>query len=183
MNRGRGNISNLRVVNVIATADLRQQVGLERLVCVEGFLYDKAIYQCAYLKDENTHGKISIFASGRMISVGTKSYRSARHDLTYCMERLVGLGLIHRTKFEPKLQNIVAVADLGRRVRLEAMASKMGHVIYEPEQFPSAIYYDPELQGASILIFASGKLVFAGLKSSSAFNAARKVLAQLASRL
>jgi len=168
---------------VIVTADLHQPIRLERLVYAKGFLYDTAIYQCAYLKDENTHGKVSVFASGRTISVGAKSYRSAREDLAYCLKRLVCLGLIHRTRLETKIRNIVATADLRRPVKLETIAFKIGHVMYEPEQFPSAVYYDPELEGASILIFASGKLVLAGLRNTSALRTARSVVARLSSQI
>jgi TATA-box binding protein (TBP) (component of TFIID and TFIIIB) len=62
---------------VVATAELKQFVDLSRLVYVKGFLYDTAIYRCAYLKDNRTKAKVSIFSTGRMISVGTKSYEDA----------------------------------------------------------------------------------------------------------
>ena len=52
---------------MIATAELGQFVSLERLVYVLGFLYDTAIYKCAYLRDNRTRAKISIFSTGKMI--------------------------------------------------------------------------------------------------------------------
>ena len=39
----------LSVVNLVATAELGQPVDLSRLASVHGFLYDQAIYHCAYL--------------------------------------------------------------------------------------------------------------------------------------
>ena len=78
-----------------------------------------------------------------------------------------------------KLQNIVATADIGQSVDLERISSKLPHVIYEPEQFPGAIYYAKELEGASILIFANGKVVFAGLKTQELLEVGKSVLLEL----
>src|SRR6266581_3539043 len=64
-------IPKLEIVNVAATAELNQFINLGLLVSVEGFVYNPDVYRCAYLKDENTRGKVSIFVSGKMISVGT----------------------------------------------------------------------------------------------------------------
>jgi transcription initiation factor TFIID TATA-box-binding protein len=64
-------------------------------------------------------------------------------------------------------------------VDIERLAIKLPDIIYEPEQFPGAIYHARELEGASILIFASGKAVFAGLKSLESLKTARQVLTRL----
>ena len=114
-----------------------------------------------------------------MISVGAKSFAAARRDLNYATRRLRELGLISRTKITMKLQNIVATADIGQSVDLERISSKLPHVIYEPEQFPGAIYYAKELEGASILIFANGKVVFAGLKTQELLEVGKSVLLEL----
>jgi len=65
-------VPKLTVVNTVATSDLGQFIDLERLTGAEGFLYDRAVYNCAYFKDEKTRAKVSIFTTGKMISVGTK---------------------------------------------------------------------------------------------------------------
>ena len=169
----------LRIVNVVATAELKQRVDLERLVGANGFQYDEAIYHCAYLKDTRTNAKVSIFVTGKMISIGTKSIKAASHDLTDAAQRLVNLRLISPTKIKMKLQNIVATAELGIDVDIEWLARNQPHVMYEPEQFPGAIYYADELEGASILIFASGKVVLAGLKREELLEAGSRVLLKL----
>jgi TATA-box binding protein (TBP) (component of TFIID and TFIIIB) len=76
-------IPKLRIVNVVATADLFQSVDLAKLAHARGFVYDTAIYRCAYLKDQNMKATVSIFSSGRMISVGSKGYQAATRDLSY----------------------------------------------------------------------------------------------------
>ncbi len=97
-------LPKLAIVNLVAAAELKQPVDLEKLVYVKGFLYDTAIYACAYLKDQKTHAKVSIFSSGKMMSVGTKRFEHAKHDLEYAKKKLAQLRLITPTKIIVKLQ-------------------------------------------------------------------------------
>jgi transcription initiation factor TFIID TATA-box-binding protein len=170
----------LKIVNIVATANLGQPVDLLRLANVEGFLYDQAIYHCAYLKDDKTHAKVSIFATGKMICVGTRSFKDADRDLNYAAKRLAKLGLISRVKIAVTVQNIVATSDIGHDVDLESLATKLPHVIYDPQQFPGAIYYAEELDGSSILVFANGKVVIAGLRHRALLDIAMRVITYLA---
>ena len=75
---------------------------------------------------------------------------------------------------------MVLTGDLGYPLNFERLVSFLPNVIYEPEQFLGAIYYARELDGASFLIFASGKVVLAGLKKEEQLNKGRRVVAQLA---
>jgi transcription initiation factor TFIID TATA-box-binding protein len=170
----------LNIVNVVATGDLKQLINLDRLANVDEFRYDPAVYHCAYLQNRETVAKIIVFASGKLISVGAKSFRDAKHDLEYAAGRLAELGFITSMKIHVKLQNIVATGDIGRPVDIEKLSIKLPSIIYEPEQFPGAIYYAKELEGASILIFASGKVVFAGLKRKELLEVGKHVLIELA---
>jgi transcription initiation factor TFIID TATA-box-binding protein len=170
----------LTVVNLIATANLNQTLPLQSLANVKGFLYDETIYGCAYLKDKKTKAKVAIFRTGKMISVGTKRFKEAKHDLDYAARKLLELGVIRPPKIVAKTQNIVATSELGQPVAIEKLARKLPNVIYEPEQFPGAFYYAKELDGASVLIFANGKIVLAGLKDQGSLDTAGRVLAGLA---
>ena len=169
-----------KIVNLIATAELGQTVNLEKLIFVEGFLYDTSIYRCAYLKDKNTKSKVSIFSSGKMISSGSKNFREAKHDLKYASNRLVELGLVKTNRIVVKIQNLVATTQVGRQLDLERLSRTLPNVIYEPEQFPAAIYHAEDLEGGSVLIFANGKLVFAGLRQESSLEIASKIAGNLA---
>jgi transcription initiation factor TFIID TATA-box-binding protein len=172
-------LPKLSIVNLVATAELDQSVDLNKLVFIDGFLYDTAIYRCAYLKDNRTRAKVSIFSTGKMICVGAKSFKDAKHDLLYAAQRLAELHLVKPTKIAMKLQNIVATGEIGKPIDIEKLSAKLPNIIYEPEQFPGAIYYAKELEGASILIFASGKVVIAGLRDEHLLDVTRKVLAKL----
>ncbi len=115
-----------------------------------------------------------------MICVGARSFAGAKSALENATKRLSELGLIKSVKIAPKLQNIVATANIGQAIDVEALSKKLQHVMYEPEQFPAAIYHAEELEGASVLIFSSGRVVFAGLKSHSLLEVAKRTLQELA---
>jgi len=68
------------------------------------------------------------------------------------------------TKFNIKIENIVASASLGLRIPLEKMIKFLDGTEYEPEQFPGLVYRlkDPK---AATLIFSSGKIVCTGARS------------------
>ena len=115
-----------------------------------------------------------------MISIGTKSFRNARQDLKYAAQRLVHLNLIETFRIKVKLQNIVAVSDTGIPFDLESLSQMRHNLIYEPEQFPGAIYWAPELEGAAMLLFPSGNIVVAGLKRQELLPVAEELLKVLA---
>jgi len=128
-------------------------------------IHDQDIYggRVAYYKSKNMEGRTSIFQSGKMISAGTKSLEKATQEL-----KLVAKALNASLKTEPRIQNIVATADLGFEVDIpKIVSSKKTKLIYEPDQFPGAIIRLPLSEKgvvATILLFASGKLVCVGLK-------------------
>lgn len=110
-------------------------------------------------------GRVSIFASGKMISVGTTSEERAFRELEYAKRFLIERGFTTSTRLQPKIHNVVVRAELEESVDLEELA-RNGKIIYEPEQFPGGILRIEEPCKATILIFASGKAVIAGLQSS-----------------
>ena len=68
-------------------------------------------------------------------------------------------------EFEIKIQNIVASANLGKVLNLEAVALDLENTEYEPEQFPGLVYRleDPKVV---LLLFGSGKVVCTGAKTA-----------------
>jgi len=173
--------SRIEVVNLVATTKLSQPIRLERLIYEPGFRYDAAIYHCAYLKNNKTKGKVSVFSSGKMISIGTHSLQDASHDLRYAANLLAKLGLVRVQRIEVKLQNIVGVSHTGHPLDLEALSSRLP-IVYEPEQFPGAMYWPDELEGAAILLFPSGKVVVAGLRRTDLISTAERLVRYLALR-
>jgi TATA-box binding protein (TBP) (component of TFIID and TFIIIB) len=154
------------IVNVVATASLNQTLDFYELRKFKEIFHDSQVYggRVAYFKTSSMEGRISLFPSGKMISVGTKSEEKAFFELEFAMRFLVEKGIIKEVKLEPKVQNLVVVADLRKIICIEKLAENKQSV-YEPEQFPALILRVDKPYKASFLIFTSGKAVITGLKS------------------
>ena len=70
------------------------------------------------------------------------------------------------SKFNIKIENIVASASLGVRIPLEKIVEHLEGTEYEPEQFPGLVYRLKNPKAAA-LIFSSGKIVCTGARSIS----------------
>ncbi|MCD6263614.1 TATA-box-binding protein [Candidatus Bathyarchaeota archaeon] len=104
-----------------------------------------------------------IFSTGRMVCTGAKSVREAKSAVHTVLRMLKREGIIAERKIEITVQNIVASADLGCGVDLNRAVEVLDNIMYEPEQFPGAIYRMEEPK-VVILIFSQGKLVVTGAK-------------------
>jgi len=166
------------IVNVVATASVSQKLDFEELRKFKEIFHDSNVYRgrVAYFKTALMEGRVSIFASGKMISVGTKSERKAFCELNSAKKFLVDRGFVKPVKLQPRVQNIVVSVDFERDIDLEELAENM-KILYEPEQFPSAIIRLSRPFKASVLLFASGKAVIAGLKNSNEIEPTIKQLA------
>jgi transcription initiation factor TFIID TATA-box-binding protein len=169
------------IVNVIATADMNQEVDLFELAEYKEILYDSEIYggRVAYFKSPSMEGKVSIFTSGKMISIGTKSEREAFHELNQVKKFLVKKHLIaDSVRLVPRVQNIVVTADFEKTINLEELSTDQ-KMIYEPEQFPGGILRVEEPHNTTILLFASGKAVIVGLKRSEQIKPVVTMLSEI----
>ena len=129
------------------------------------FIYNPTKYngKVAYLKGSQMKGKVSVFNSGKLISIGTKSEDDAFHDLRHAIKVLTKAN---DASVYMKVHNVVVLADFGKAIDIERVATHVEGAIYEPEQFPGVILRPKSLEGLTILLFASGKAIIAGLKSS-----------------
>jgi transcription initiation factor TFIID TATA-box-binding protein len=116
-----------------------------------------------YIKDKRMQGRVSVFLSGKMISTGAKGVSISILQLHHALELLVSNKLAKMIELECKVQNIVATLDLQRTLDVKIVTGSLANYIYEPDNFPGIIYkHDGKI---SCLIFASGKVVIAGIKS------------------
>ncbi len=161
-------MTNLSIVNVVATANLCQDVGFEELRREPEIFHDSDVYQgkVAYFKDETMQGRVSIFFSGKLISVGTKSEEQSFKELRHVAKRLAEKGFVNLVEISPKIQNLVVSGNLGKIVNFEKPLQKP-NVVYKPKRFPALIVHLIHPYKATVLVFASGKIVISGLKSSS----------------
>ncbi len=160
------------VVNVIATASLNQKLDLDTIGLLGYVFHDEAVYggHAAYFRSPEMKGTVSLFSSGKMISVGTSSELDAVRGLECARDYLVSCGIVRSVDLDPKIHNIVAVVDLEEPINLEILAIEHS-VVYEPEQFPGAILRIKTPFKASILFFNSGRIVITGVKSTRQVDA------------
>ncbi len=82
-------------------------------------------------------------------------------------------------KNELKLQNMVAKAELFVSIPLELVAEKLERAEYNPEQFPGLVL-KLDRNGATALLFTSGRIVVVGVKSEKEIKeAVREVIKKL----
>ena len=102
-----------KIMNIVATADLKQLVDIITAGTSTYFLHDPEIYggRVVYYKSPEMVGKVTIFSSGKMISVGTRTIEGAFNNLKRAMEDLAEHNLAKLHTLEPKIQNIVGTVD------------------------------------------------------------------------
>jgi len=175
-------LRRLDIVNLVITADLKQSVDLNAVSRLQYTIFDPKIYggRLAYIKTPGMNGKVSIFNSGKLISVGCKSTKQAIDDLQKVVEILSENKIIQPIQLKTRLRNIVALLHEPYKIDLETLSNKES-VMYEPEQFPGAIL-KIENPKATFLIFASGKVIISGAKSFNDLKRANKKIHEITSK-
>ena len=157
------------IQNVVASARLKHSIDLKAIVkSFPNVEYRPEVFPGLPFKLKNPKSCTLLFATGRMVCTGTKGEREARRAILEVVRELKEAGIVIRGEPEFAIQNIVASVDLGGAIidveELVYAAHRLGiRVMYEPEQFPGAIYRmeDPKVV---FLIFSTGKLVCVGAK-------------------
>ena len=108
-------------------------------------------------------GRVTVFLSGKMISTGAKSTVKSIEQLQQTIDLLVNAKFIKPIKLIPTIQNIVSTMDVENRIDLKNLSLVVPKIIYEPHQFPGAIFRTS--QRPVCLIFSTGKVVIVGSKS------------------
>jgi transcription initiation factor TFIID TATA-box-binding protein len=167
------------LVNIVSTADLKQRVDIHHIAELPHTIHDQEIYggRVTYLKTPQMYGKVTIFPSGKLISIGTKSHEQSQKDLETTLNILVEAELIEPLEIEANVRNIVAVTSFQNISSLEEIASITG-AIYEPDQFPGAILKN-ETTNATYLIFQSGKIVISGTSSDKELEQSYEVIVEI----
>jgi len=154
----------------VCTADLKQSIDIASFNEYKHLSSNLELYSCGYVKDDTMTGRVTVFANGKLISVGTKSIEQAISELKKASKILQNYGLSKTKKITPKVRNIVANYVLENPVHIEKLARTLLRSMYEPEQFPGIIF---RIQGSVVaIIFASGSVVLVGSKSYEELNSA-----------
>ena len=129
-----------------------------------GRTYDLACYggRCGYVKDYSMSGRVTVFLSGKMISTGAKSTVKSIEQLQQTIDLLVNAKFIKPIKLIPTIQNIVGTMDVENRIDLKNLSLVVPKIIYEPHQFPGAIFRTS--RASSLLNFFNRKSCYRRFK-------------------
>ncbi len=157
----------IRIQNVVASAAFNQSVDLDAVVKAFPHVeYRPDVFPGLAFRLKRPKTCTLIFRTGRMVCTGAKSVREARRAILKVARELRAAGIIIPGKPEIKIQNIVASGSLGGPIDLEELCERArvgGSLMYEPEQFPGAMYR-MESPRVVFLIFSAGKIVCVGAK-------------------
>ena len=171
---------DVKIQNVVAVASLDQKINLLDIMKIfRNVEYRPKKFPGLVFRLKRPKTATLIFTTGKMVCTGAKSEREARSAVMKVVRELKASGIIILGKPRIVIQNMVASANLHGRIDLEAMSDVLGSVMYEPEQFPGAIFRMGEPK-VVLLVFASGKLVITGAKrGEQVHEAAEKMRAIL----
>jgi len=154
----------IKIENVVAAVTLNQKVDLNAVVkSFPGVEYRPEQFPGLVFRLKKPKTATLIFNSGKMVCTGAKSEKEARRAVEKVVKELKKGGIIIIGKTELKIVNMVASVSLGGMIDLEKAIRPLEKTMYEPEQFPGAIYRMDEPR-VVMLLFASGKLVCTGAK-------------------
>jgi len=164
----------IKIVNMVISVDFADKIDLNKVSnTLENTEYAPEQFLGLVYRMKDPKSAVLIFSSGRMNCTGTKSMKDAGKVIRTVIKEMKDLGF--KVK-KPKItiQNIVAVASLGKKVNLNEIL-QLENSEYEPQQFPGLVYRmkDPKV---AFLIFTSGKVVETGSKDEEMMVSAYKKL-------
>lgn len=156
-------MSDPQIRNVVAVASLDQKIDLPSIIKVFENVENRPKFPGLVFRLERPKTTTLLFSTGRMVCVGARSEKGARSAVKKVVRKLKNEGIIILGEPRITIQNVVASADVGGDVDIEKASEALDNILYEPDQFPGAIYRmdDPRVV---ILIFHTGKLVITGAK-------------------
>ncbi|MGM0605899.1 MAG: TATA-box-binding protein [Halobacteriota archaeon] len=157
---------SISIENVVASTGIGQELDLQHVAMdLDGANYDPEQFPGLVYRTQNPKSAALIFRSGKIVCTGADSPEAVHESLAIVFEKLRELQIPIEEEPEITIQNIVASADLGVDLNLNAIAIGLGleNIEYEPEQFPGLVYRIDEPEVVALL-FGSGKLVITGGK-------------------
>ncbi|GAI77693.1 unnamed protein product [marine sediment metagenome] len=167
---------NVEIQNVVATSSLETRIDLIAILKVfRNTEYRPKRFPGLVFKLKQPKTATLIFSTGKLVCTGAKSEKLAHSAIRKVVRELRKEGFIIRKSPKIKVVNMVASADIHGKVDLEDASMLLDNIMYEPEQFPGAVYRMKEPK-VVILIFSSGRLVLTGAKKEEQVHeAAEKI--------
>ena len=158
-------MNKVEIQNVVAVGSLDQNIDILSIMKVfRNVEYRPKLFPGLVFRLKSPKTTTLIFNSGKMVCTGAKSEKMARSAVRKVVRELKKEGIIILGKPRINIVNMVASADIHGKVDLETASYVLDNIMYEPEQFPGAVYRMTEPK-VVILIFSSGRLVITGAKA------------------
>lgn len=160
-------ISEITIQNIVSSINLGVKLDLNDLaIKLNGADYEPESFPGLIYRIKSPKSAILIFHSGKLVCTGAKNLEQVEKALETTVDNLTRAGVVITEKPTFQVQNIVASADLGHEINLNAVAVTLGldRVEYEPEQFPGLVYR-LTVPKVVVLLFGSGKMVCTGAKT------------------
>ncbi|MHC3128927.1 MAG: TATA box-binding protein [Candidatus Bathyarchaeota archaeon] len=153
----------ITIQNVVATGSLNHAINLDDIVkAFPNVEWRPQVFPGLVFRLKRPKTTTLIFTTGKMVCTGAKSEKESKRAIRKVVRELKREGIIITGKPEIKIQNIVASVDLGDvYIEVEDFIYAVDRIMYEPDQFPGAIYRMEEPR-CVFLIFSTGKLVCVG---------------------
>jgi transcription initiation factor TFIID TATA-box-binding protein len=156
---------NIKIQNVVTSATLDSRIDLERIATVvQDIEYEPEQFPGLVLRIDDPKTATLVFGSGKLVCTGAKSPEESRRAIYKIIDLLKAEDTPIKKEPEITVQNIVASADLGIELNLDAIVFGLPNCEYEPEQFPGLIYRMKKPK-VVLLLFGSGKIVCTGAKT------------------
>jgi transcription initiation factor TFIID TATA-box-binding protein len=171
----------IKVQNIVAFTVLGKPISLdEMLQKVEDTEWQPEQFPGLVYKIKDPRASALIFSQGKIVCTGTKTLEDLGRAMKKIVARIKEAGIKMPTKYETKVENIVASTKVVGEISLEDIAATLENSEYEPEQFPGLVYRINEPRVA-FLVFRSGRVIVAGAQSEeSVQRALRKLVENLA---
>ena len=171
---------DVKIQNVVAVATLNQKIDLLAIMKIfRNVEYRPKRFPGLVFRLKRPRTATLIFRTGKMVCTGAKSEKQAYSAVRKVVRELKKADIIVIGELDMYITNMVASAELVGDIDLEVAAQVLDDIMYEPEQFPGAIY---RMEGTKVvtLLFSTGKTVLVGARSEGELReAAEKVQTNL----
>jgi len=152
----------IKVENVVSFSSLGKDIVLTELVSkIENVEYEPEQFPGLVYRIQDPRAAALIFSSGKIVCTGARSIDMSKEAMHKVVDRIRDTGVNLPTKFDIKVENIVASSKIDTKLNLEEIAFSLENAEYEPEQFPGLVYRIREPRVA-FLLFSSGKIICTG---------------------
>ena len=164
---------SIKIENVVASTSIGHEIDLTSATLTMGADYDPERFPGSVFRTSDPKTASLIFRSGKIVCTGSKCIEDVGKGLDKVFKKMESVHIQVMPNPEIVVQNIVASADLGAPINLNAVCIGIGleNVEYEPEQFPGLVLRLDQPK-VVVLLFGSGKLVITGGKTPGDAEAA-----------